>query len=300
MKKFLLIPAIIIIIGCVIIANRARYFNKNKTPSILTDNRKTENFLIPPNDNFFDAKFFNPAIEKAENSQDKKNIKAVIVPHHLIAAEITADILYQSQNNNIKDIVIIGPNHEDLSPTTISCAHVVWQTPLDQVQTDNDLVKKFLTDLKLHDNPDSFLNEHSVGAIIPFVKNYYPKARVLPILFNSTASLKDAKDVVAWLNQNLDDNVLVIFSIDFSHYLKEYDAKNNDEIVKNLITSRDIDKIINLNSDYLDSPAALATAMMYADDKNLKTEILFDKTSNDFSQQTSAETTSYLGVIFIK
>lgn len=300
MKKFLLIPAIIVIIGCVIIASRVRYFNKNKFSVALADNHNAENFLIPANDNFFDAKFFNQAVEKVSSSQNKKDIKAVIIPHHLIASEIIADILYRSQNDNIKNIIIIGPSHKDLSSTTISCARVSWQTSLGQVQTNNDLVKKFLIDLKLHDNPNSFLSEHSIGAIIPFVKNYYPKALVLPILFNSTANLKGAKDVADWLNQNLEDNVLVVFSIDFSHYLKEYETKSNDEVVKNLIASRDIDKIINLNSDYLDSPAALAVAIMYADDQNLKTEILFEKTSNDFLAQSSSGTTGYLGVVFIK
>ncbi|MFH1564521.1 MAG: AmmeMemoRadiSam system protein B [bacterium] len=300
MKKFLLALIIIIIIGCVIVLILASYFNKNKTSLTLADNRKTENFLIPANENFFDTKFFNQAIEKSSNSKNNKDIKAVIIPHHLIASEIIADILRQSQNDSIKDIAIIGPSHEDLGPTTIICANAIWQTPLGQVQTNSELAGKFLADLKLHDNPSSFLNEHSIGAIIPFVKNYYPKARVLPILFNSTASIKDAKDVADWFNQNLDDNALIVFSIDFSHYLKEYNAKNNDEVVKNLITSRDINKIINLNSDYLDSPAALVTAIMYVDAKNLKTEILYEKTSNDFLEQPSVETTSYLGVVFIK
>lgn len=299
MKNLLLIITIVIIIGCGFILSRTQYFSNKNQDFVIQNQENKKESIIPLYQTFFNPKYFNSAIASAKKDSIK-GAKAIIIPHHLIASEIIADILSETKKEGVNNIVIIGPNHEDNNATTITSAHVEWQTPLGQARTNYGLVDKFLSDLELHDYPAAFTREHSVGAVIPFVKNYYPQARILPILFNSTASLSDVQDVAGWLNNNLDENTLVIFSLDFSHYLEEREAKTKDEITKNLILSRDISRIINLDSDYVDSPATLATAMMYASYNNLETDIIEEKNSNYFSEQPSSETTSYFGIVFRK
>ncbi len=300
MKSVILITAIVIIIGCGFILSRTQYFSDRNKSSVTYSQENKEEYIIPLHQTFFDSKYFNSAIISAKQNSSIQGVKAIIIPHHLIAAEIMANILSQTKRDNINNIVIIGPNHEDNNATTITSAYVKWQTPLGQMQTNNNLVNKFLSDLKLHNYPFPFLKEHSVGAVIPFIENYYPQAKIIPILFNSTASLSDAQDVASWLNNNLDENTLVVFSLDFSHYLQEHEAGIKDEITKSFILSRDVNSIISLSSGYVDSPATLATAIMYADYQNLEIKIIDEKNSNDFLEQPSAETTSYFSIIFKK
>lgn len=297
MKRIQLLLVITIIIGCGLVISRAQYYNY-RSKNVVTHNGQQKRYEILSSRNFFDAKYFNHAVNSAQNTKKTANIKAVVVPHHLIAADIIADILARIEKNNINNVVIIGPNHEDKNATTIASAYVEWQTPFGKARTNNELVGKFLVDLNLHNYAEVFSEEHSVGAIIPFIKYYYPKAKILPIIFNSTAGLSDARDVVYWLDKNLDENTLVVFSLDFSHYLTEHEAKAKDEMVKNFILSGDISNIINLNSDYVDSPAALATAVMYADYHNLQINIVDQKNSNDFLERPSVDITTYLSIIF--
>jgi len=298
MKNIILLIVLTIIIGCGFVSSCTQYYNQ-KISSPFSNNKETEKYLIPLHDTFFNPEYFYEAVHQVKDNQEAKDIKAIVVPHHLVAAKIIATTLSQVKMDKIETIVIIGPNHEDKNATTITSAQIVWQTPLGQVQTKTNLVNAFLSDLNLHNYPAGFLEEHSVGAIVPFLKYYYPDAQILPILFNSTANLSDAQDVANWLHNNLSDNTLVVFSLDFSHYLTEREADNKDKITKNFILSRDIDSIIRLNSDYVDSPATLATALIYADYQNLKTEIQEEKNSNDFLEQPASKTTSYFSILFL-
>ncbi len=295
MKRIIILVAIALI-GCGLFFSRTRYFNRPENSAL--NLKSPAETIIPANDIFFEQKYFYPAVAKAKNYGSQENIKAVIMPHHLLASEIMAGILARAKNDKVKNLIIIGPDHENKSAAAVGSAYLRWQTPFGQAATDSRLVSAFLSDLKLYNRPESFLNEHSIGAIIPFVKYYYPDAKILPILFNSSAGLSEAQSVADWLNHNLDGDSLVIFSLDFSHYLTEHQAADKDKITKELILSRDFSKIIKLDSAYVDSPAGLAAALIYADDKKLRTKIIYEKNSNDFLEQPAAETTSYFGVLF--
>ena len=96
----------------------------------------------------------------------------------------------------------------------------------------------------------------------------------MPIVFSSYADIQDAERVSSWLSKKLPGNSLIIISIDFSHYLTEEEADKNDRITEDLILNSDIEKIVRLNNDYVDSPASLAAALLFAKNKKLKLEIM--------------------------
>jgi len=284
----------VIVIFSIVLVGCARNTDDVITP--ISKNSEIDRETIFLKDTFYDKDLFIRAVTSA-NLTDL-NSKVIIVPHHLLASEIIANLFLSIKKEGIDTVVIIGPNHEDNNASTIGTAHLTWHTPFREVKTNTALVDSFSSYVNIHPLPEAFIEEHSIGAIIPFVRYYLPNAQVVPIIFNSTASLSDSKSVAQWLVENVQQNTLVIVSTDFSHYLTEQDADINDKITKDLILNYEVEKIIELNNDYIDSPASLVSAMIYAKESNLIPNILYNKNSNDFSERPFVETTSYFGIAF--
>lgn len=287
----------IIALSCVALVGCTKEVTRTARPNL--ESAALERMAVRSQDTFYNHDLFVRALE-SESYGDEKNEKtrAIVVPHHLLASEIIAQLFSASRHQAIDTIVILGPNHNDNNATTVATAHLEWQTPLGAVLTDSELVASLVAALDISELPEAFLNEHSVGAIVPFVRHYFPEARIVPIIFNSTATLRDAERVSKWLADNLDAGGLVVVSTDFSHYLTEEEADRHDRITEELIRNGRIDEIIRLNNDYVDSPASVASVMLYARAVNLIPQFLRNANSNDFSERAFAETTSYFGIAF--
>lgn len=249
-------------------------------------------------DTFFVEQGFYQAIDHSQNIKAENNIRAVIVPHHLLVSSFISDTLKKASSDEIDKVIIIGPNHENVGDEAIATALADWQTPWGTLPSDPDLVNQFRQDLEVSDNIDVFTNEHSIGAQVPFVKYFFPKSKMLAIALSSYAGRQAADDLSAWLSKNIDKSTLVIFSIDFSHYLTKDSADQMDLITKELIIERDINKILKLGNDNTDSPASVATALLLADKLDLKTEILQQGNSFDFLLNKPESTTSYFAISF--
>jgi hypothetical protein len=270
----------------------------DRTSSVLQDATTSELPHIAPQPMFYERDNFQRAIAKAETVEPKDNIRAIVVPQHLLASELVAQQLKRASGRSIRHIILIGPNHFNSGVGAIATAHAAWLTPLGDVRSDADLTKTCISDLDLLDQPEIFTNEHAVGAIVPFIKYYLPEAQILPIVFNSYAKESDVERVGAWLADQLPDDSLIIYSIDFSHYLTREKADQKDAETRELIERKDLERIMTLGNDHLDSPASLATALWYAKAKHLNTTILSVTNSDDYAVERTPETTSYFSIMF--
>lgn len=253
---------------------------------------------IGMNEMFYETGNFNSAIEKANATDVAGDIRAMIVPHHLLASEYIAGLMKEASKKEINHVIIIGPNHENVGQTVIASTLARWKTAFGDVETNEDLVLKLLSTYKEISNPGAFYSEHSVGAIVPFIKHYLPHADIVPIIINSYAEHKDAEKLADWLDKNIMEDTLIVVSTDFSHYLNKAQAEKNDGITKDLINNRDTETIATLNNDYIDSPVSLATILLLAEKRNWETNIIFHGNSFDFNLVKPSETTSYFGVVF--
>lgn len=256
--------------------------------------------VISLKESFYDKLSFWPAVKAADKIRANSDIPAIVVPHHLVPSEYIAHMLKRASGRQVDQVVIIGPNHNNIGVASIASVKASWQTPFGAVDTHASLTDDLLSTLGIKENSEAFTNEHAVGAIIPFVKYYLPQAKVVPVLLSSYAKTSDAEKLAKWLNNNLPDNSLIIFSIDFSHYLSKEEADQKDIITRELIRNRDINRIMGLNNDYVDSPASLITGLMYANYNNLKINIEKQGNSFDFLFPKPSETTSYFAISFIK
>jgi AmmeMemoRadiSam system protein B len=247
---------------------------------------------------FYEEQSFNAAIERSRDVKPRAGVRAIIVPHHLLAGHLITETIKVASNPGIERVIVVGPNHRNVGGQRISTALVNWQTPLGVLRSDPILVDSLRSSLGLMDSPDVFTNEHSIGAEAPFIKYFFPQASTLGIALGSNVTYPDALALSRWLAKNADSKTLIVFSVDFSHYLSKAVADEMDKVTEKLIEQRDVNKILQLGNDNMDSPGTVATALLLADELDLRTEILQRGNSFDLLTIKPNQTTSYFTISF--
>ena len=297
-KKLASLLFVIIILIIIVVAVGI----KNKSPKDKTSSRVDEQLpSIISQEMFYSGENFYWAVNQAEPVKERDDIEMVIVPHHLIASHHISRLIKMSAGRDIRQVIIIGPNHDNVGTSPLATAKAKWQTPLGEVMANSELTEKLAADLKISLDYNVFVNEHSIGAVVPFIKYYLPEAEILPIAVSSYASAKEINLLKDWLLANVTKNTLVVVSIDFSHYLSKGEAEKRDKITKDLILSNNLDKILTLGQiEYVDSPVSLAVALSYAQVRGLEINFLDHTNSFDLSTEKIAETTSHFAIYFVK
>lgn len=160
-----------------------------------------------------------------------RNVSATfaVLPHHLLV-ENFIDRFY----GEIKDysgvfdtVFLISPNH-------FNYGHSYVQGVSDSVLL-HELAEK--TPLTLESWP--FQKEHGIFNHIGFIEKYFPGAEIVPIVIKNGAP----EDLLGFfadeISNLLSGNVLILASIDFSHYQAEKYALENDEKIIEYLQERD-------------------------------------------------------------
>jgi AmmeMemoRadiSam system protein B len=259
-----------------------------------------ESPVIPSRPEFFDSFLDADALLDAEKDvpADKieNRIRAVVVPHHLLAAKLIAHTLRMASGRPIRRVVIIGPNHDDLGGAALITADATWSTPYGDVRSDPEGVTSVIASTGAVRDAAVFVTEHSIGAIVPFVKKIFPEATIIPLVAASKAHRPEAESLAAWISGQSEDT-LIVFSTDFSHYLTEPVARLRDAETLAAMENGDIDTILSWRSQHLDAPAVLATALLSSQKNGWNTSILDHANANDFLQVKAASITTYFTIL---
>lgn len=277
------------------------------------EGRQSQNLVIPVPYNW---PLFYTALEKQaakegviENNDSKINgqIIAAIAPHHDLAAEYSAELFSEISRPEIKTVIIIGPNHENSGSANAITGAIDYRLLKGSVETDQDWINWLIQEKLAILESEQFLNEHSIYALVPFIKHYFPDAKIVPIILKSSLLQEQAlllgNSLADRIKANdLTDSTLIIGSIDFSHYLSTEQANLKDIETKEAILDRDYSRLYSLNDDYLDSPmtatAVLAAATRLGGDK---TEIIANVNQAEATGLISVpSSTSYFTIMFIK
>lgn len=149
---------------------------------------------------------------------DKKTY-AGIVNHHLLAGEFIGRFFLElSRHRTPSTFIIIAPNHESrgMHPAALSRAN--WKTPFGITEADAEIACRFETETGVRVDERAFFNEHSIGALVPFVKKIFPRARIVPIIIKPRLDRGDKDRIVSLLTRLLTRrNCFLVLSMDFSH-----------------------------------------------------------------------------------
>ena len=250
---------------------------------------------------FTGKSIFLSAISKAAvGALPQRHISGITVPHHLLARDLIANTFALASRGSCRRVIVISPDHNNLGDTDISIAGSNFATVFGDIETDHLLVEQ-LAQLPNVSTPRFFYREHGIQAVLPFIKYYFPHARVVAIAFKGSARKPELDTFISFLETVLDRDTLIVQSTDFSHYLPVEDANVKDSETLAVLTSGDPQKVFSLRQPaHLDSVAAQYVQMRLQKDLfGASAQITNHKNSQDYSSKKLAKTTSYITQIYV-
>lgn len=182
----------------------------------------------------FFAGCVSPAEENAFSACENSSL--VLLPHHLLVEPLMRDVYESIQNQTPEKIIVVSPNHFH--------------------EGDAPVAKATAT-------------EHGFAVHEDLIREYFEEE--IPVegwMINVGSSSEELTQFAKTLET---ENSLVIFSVDFSHYLPGEIAYVHDALSADVIASRSIEDAKNLE---VDSPESVEVMLRLAEALNLKMEVL--------------------------
>ncbi|MCG2686070.1 AmmeMemoRadiSam system protein B, partial [Candidatus Parcubacteria bacterium] len=196
-------------------------------------------------------------------------------------------------------IILLGPNHEDRGSLGALTTDSGWETPFGVVQADSKAIFSLGDRGLVRVDNESLVAEQSVTALVAFIKYYLPEAQIVPIVLKSGFALEEAEILGEVLAELWDETSVLLASVDFSHYLTNFEAQRKDEVTLRAISDRNLPELFDLNSDYLDSPQAIGTLLVAVGLLGAnEMEVLYHSNSGELSGNDFVPTTSYFVLTF--
>ncbi len=264
----------------------------------------TDQAVDAQSDNFHFAKpdersFYETAYRFTNKKIDlqDQNVIGGIIPHHLLAADLIAE-LFSNFTSDYDTVILIGPNHFFAGQAEIISSVYDWQTPYGVLQCDRNILDELLQFEKVKIEEDVFQKEHAINSEVAFIKRTFPQAKFVPLVLRAGVNERNAADLAKRLASIAKTRkILVLNSVDFSHYNNSETAQANDKISIQAIKSFDLHNIYDLD---LDSPASIYTLMKFSELSGAKFRLLNNSNSAILSGQPDlTSTTSYVTGYFI-
>jgi poly-gamma-glutamate synthesis protein (capsule biosynthesis protein) len=244
--------------------------------------------------------FYDKAYEKVSKIiQLQELVYGGIITHHLLAAELDATFFKGLEDRNYETVILLAPNHYEEGQSDILTSKFYWQTHYGYLETDKQLIDKLVEAKVLEIDDQPFKKEHSISAVVSFIKKSLSKAKIVPIIFKFYTSSEKASRLAIELNRLVQDKTLVIASVDFSHFQPDLVAQFHDELSREVIESFAKEDIYKLE---IDSPASIYTLLSYLETKGTqKSQRLVSTNSAILTNNPKiTENTSYLLEYFTK
>ncbi len=172
------------------------------------------------------------------------NLLGIVSPHagySCSGPHASHGYLEISTHDEIESVIILGTNHTGMGSPTSLFPKGEWETPFGNIQIDEDLqerftglVSKLKTNIGFSIEPEAHFEEHSIDNQLPFLQYSINKEfKILPIVMgdHSLKTCLAIADVISELRTLMGNNLLIVASSDFTHYLTPYEAEQRDKPV---------------------------------------------------------------------
>ncbi len=223
---------------------------------------------------------FNQMLET--HFSDKKVLgykpRAIVVPHAgYIYSGYTANLAWRiAANRKPRRVIVIGPSHHHYFEGISVAEYDRFETPCGAIPIDRDYIEKIKKYFPVSFFPKAHRKEHSTEVQMPFVRHYFPDAKVVEIVYGKVDPRILAKLIYALMKEK--EN-LVAISTDLSHFYALGEAHKKDNYCLNAIAKGDpaiLDK--GCEACGFTGLKALLTVVKKA---GLKTKLLDYRTSAD-------------------
>lgn len=186
-------------------------------------------------------------LSQAKPLETKGLNRALIVPHAgYVYSGKTAAYAYKilRENPAISEgrpirVILIGSSHQMSLQGAVIDQSDAWQTPLGEVEVDEELREGLLKASSLFKvDAVPHQTEHSLEVQLPFLQRVLSRFKILPVLV-SDLSNEETEKISQVLAENMDDAAIIIASSDLSHYPSYDDANLADkETIGSILTGQ--------------------------------------------------------------
>lgn len=228
-----------------------------------------------------------------------------IVPHHGTAQVMMADFYKQAGKIHKEKpydlVVVIGPNHQSIGPA-IQFASQPFMTYEGLVEVDDSLVTVLthLTEGAVAERK-MLEQEHSQLIQMPYIGHFLKGVPVLSITVTESGNTEALSALGVTLGQLLDTKqVLIVGSIDFSHYLSLEAANNKDLRTRQYLQRGDRLSMQSLRDDHLDAPSSYWLFIELMQGRKASNPVITNHSNSALILGHGGldETTSYFQVIY--
>ncbi|RLC37361.1 AmmeMemoRadiSam system protein B [candidate division Kazan bacterium] len=231
------------------------------------------------------------------------NTRAVIVSHdYLSYKEINSFYRGLVKSVDPKTIIVLSPNHYERGEGNIQTTGNSFATIDGELLINRYLVRQLNQQRLATINNTSFINEHGITLQAGFIKHFFPSANIVPIILKQNVVSQDITNLVEWLHAISGEDVLIIASLDFSHYLSKTQADINDSKMLAIIQAFDIENLPGPDPfcPFVDSVSALNVLLQYAEGMGATDiqVIHHDNTADILNKPNLDSTTSHFYIAF--
>ncbi len=220
---------------------------------------------------------------------------AIVVPHHNLVAEQRAELFSAAAvRTQPQTIIVLSPNHFSTGKAGILTTDKTWtlNNSTNTIEPDQSLIQTLIEANVVTIDSSVFNNEHGVSNLLRDIRNYFPEAQLVPIIFRDTTSADAVEQLMATLNTACADSCGVIASVDMSHYLPAAVANIHDQTTLRVLTEQDQNAVWQIE---VDSQPSLFALMEWAKLESLPEFVQFNHTnSGTLVGDTEGETTSHI------
>lgn len=248
-----------------------------------------------------DAALFTNAIAKvAEAEPSNVRLSGIVVPHHLLADRLVALGFQAASAFRYKRIVILSPDHFRRAQLPFATTARGFETVLGPVAADAQAARTLLSASALIEDSCLFDKDHGVRAMLPFIRHYFPEAKVVPVAMSIKSGREDWDKLADALERIVDEDTLVVESTDFSHYLPQHVARSYDQQTLNVMAAGSLDQIASLRQPaHADSVGALyVQTRLQQRIFGASPLVIANANSQEWSDKAANETTSYIVALF--
>jgi AmmeMemoRadiSam system protein B len=217
--------------------------------------------------NFFDEMSFSTATGWAEPYEVGGKLLCGVVPHHLLADRMIASFFNTAAKNRpgIETVIIIAPMH-DGERGKLATTRSGWRTPTGDLPVNDDIAEIFIRELGAVVDDRLLREDHSASALVPFVSYYFPGAKTACLLISKLSSSDTPLRVAEMLASVAEaQNCLLVFSVDFSHYLTPLETDAHDMQTREAVMSGDLESIMRMGNDNMDSTACVSAFILFTE-----------------------------------
>jgi AmmeMemoRadiSam system protein B len=249
---------------------------------------------------YADASIYLEAIAREQPAaRPELRVTGISVPHHPLAADLMARGFWAAAGNGYERVIILSPDHFNRSRRPMATTRRDFDTVFGRLENDQAASGALLETGDLFEDSELFDKEHGVGALLPFVKHFFPSAKVVPIAMSFGTSRADWDLAFAAIAKLAGPRVLVIQSTDYSHYLPLNVAIARDQETLNVVAANDVDAIAQLvQPAHMDSKAAQYVQMRLQGEAFKSYGTVVANRNSDAYSNLGVKTTSYIVTVY--